>query len=414
MKTLYLECFSGISGDMTVAALLDLGIDSHIVLDGLKSLGLDGYEIKISKTNKCGIVATDFDVVLHSHHHTHDDEHHHHDGDLSHQHSDEEEHTHEHRSLSDIEALINDSDLNATVKALAIKIFRILGESEAEVHGIDIEAVHFHEVGAIDSIVDIVAASICIDALKTPKIVCSPLYDGVGFQKCMHGLVPVPVPAVMNIAKTANIPMKRLDVNGEMVTPTGAAIVAAIADEFAVMPQMTISQIGYGAGKKDFPHANLLRAIVGETENQSDIDHIVVLETNIDDCTPEVLGFCMDRLVELGVKDVHFTPIYMKKNRPAYQLTVLCDELAEKAVIKAIFLHTSSIGLRRRVSDRIIMSRTADMVMTEFGEIAIKRCTFEDIDKNYVEYESAKNAAIRNGVSLDCVYRAVGKRSGRE
>jgi uncharacterized protein (TIGR00299 family) protein len=400
LRTLYLECFSGISGDMTVAALLDLGIDKNIVFDGLNSLGLDGYEIKIGKTCKCGIVATDFDVILHNLQH---------ENDIQKHHDDQHTHTHEHRSLSSIEELIDNSGLNEKVKALAIKIFRILGESEAEVHGIDLEEVHFHEVGAIDSIVDIVAASICIDALKIDRIICSPLYDGIGFQKCIHGLVPVPVPAVLNIAKTANIPMKSIAVNGEMVTPTGAAIVAAIADEFAEMPQMTISQIGYGAGKKDFSHANLLRAIVGETNNSDMNDQVVVLETNIDDSTPEALGFCMERLTLLGVNDVYFTPIYMKKNRPAYLLTVLCRENLEKDVIRAMFLHTSSIGLRRRVSNRIIMSRTEDMISTEFGDIAIKRCKFEDIEKNYVEFESAKNAAIRNDVSLDVVYGAVWK-----
>ena len=272
-KILYLECYSGISGDMTVAALLDLGVDEGFLRKALDSLNLEGYGIKIGRTSKCGIDACDFDVILDSeHHHDHSHDHHHEDHGHSHKHHHSHDHSHvhnhhEHRNIEDIFKIIDESGISSRAKTISKKIFNIVAIAESKAHGLPVEEVHFHEVGAVDSIVDIVAAAVCLDELDIEEVVVSDLYEGKGHVRCQHGIIPVPVPAVVNIAMENSLSLRITDAKGEMVTPTGAAIVAAIRTKDHLPESYTISNIGIGAGKKDFEKANILRAyIIGDNE----------------------------------------------------------------------------------------------------------------------------------------------------
>ena len=400
MKTLYLECKSGISGDMFVGSMLDLGVESDGLLSALKQLNVDGYSIEITKILKNDISATDFNVILqeelpHDHEHEHNHEHEH-----SH---------HSHNTFAEIKSLINTSKLSEDVKTLSIKIFEIIAIAESKVHMTDIENVHFHEVGAIDSIVDIVAAAYCVVNLCPDKIVCSTLTEGSGFIKAAHGLLPVPCPATAEIFKNASIPFECSETKGELVTPTGAAIVAAITQQFGIMPKMTIHSIGFGSGKKDFEHPNVLRAFIGDSfEQKKEVvseniikDKVAVLETCIDDSTGEALGYCLELLIEAGANDAYYTPVYMKKNRPAYELTVLCTEENIDKLSQIIFKHTGSIGMRVRISDRLILQRQLAKIATKYGEIAYKTCKTSEFVKHKPEFESIKSAAQKYNISLN-------------
>lgn len=257
-ETLYLECYSGISGDMTVAALLDLGASEEALRKSLDSLNVDGYEIEIGRTTKCGIDACDFDVILeHEHHHHHD-----HDHDHNHDH-----HDHEHRNINDILEIIDKAEISERAKSISKDIFNIVAKAESKAHGIDIDKVHFHEVGAIDSIVDIIAVAVCIDDLDIDDVIVSEMYEGRGHVKCQHGIIPVPVPAVANIVVDNSLDIRITDTMGEMVTPTGAAIAAALKTRDFLPESYKIKKIGIGAGKKDFPKANILRAYIIEEAN---------------------------------------------------------------------------------------------------------------------------------------------------
>lgn len=279
-KILYFECYSGISGDMTVASLLDLGVDENVLISGLDSLNLEGYSIKIGRTSKCGIDACDFDVILdnqddhhhHNHEHTHEDDHthdHSHEHDHSHDHSHEHQHHHhhEHRNIIDIYKIIDESGITENAKIISKKIFDIVAVAESKAHGLPVEEVHFHEVGAVDSIVDIVATAICLDELNIDRVVVSDLYEGKGHIRCQHGIIPIPVPAVANIIMENKLSLKTTDIMGEMITPTGAAIVAATVTEKSLPESYTIEKIGIGAGKKDFEKANILRTYIIKDKN---------------------------------------------------------------------------------------------------------------------------------------------------
>ncbi|PWM38677.1 MAG: nickel pincer cofactor biosynthesis protein LarC [Clostridiales bacterium] len=411
MATLYLECLSGISGDMSAAALLDLGANAEGLQKMLHALPVDGYHVHISQKEKCGIRCCDFDVHLeedgnaHAHAHDHGHEHdHEHSHDHPHEHDHHHHHPHVHRGLSDVTAIIDASTLSERAKELAKKMFGFVAEAEAQVHGLPIDEVHFHEVGAIDSIIDILSVAYCLDDLGIDRIICSPLSEGTGYVWCQHGKMPVPAPATLEIARRCGIPLVITDAEGEMVTPTGAAV-AALADEYKIPEGLTVLRVGYGGGKKDFPHANVLRAmLVREAGGDETIE---VLETAIDDSTPEQLSFLMERLFELGVADAHFTPIFMKKNRPASLLTVLCKKELKERVVETIFLHSTTIGLREYTVKRTCMRREAGTLETKYGEIKVKRCTYGAISKVYPEYESAREAAIKNGVPLEEIYRQI-------
>ncbi len=415
-KILYLECYSGISGDMTVGALLDLGADADVLKQALDSLHVDGYEIRIGRASKCGIDACDFDVIIpdqpeYDEGHMHEHEHHHHDHDHEHEHhhhdhDHEHHHHHEHRNIYDVYAIIDRLD-NENVKDMAKKMFMIVAEAESKAHGKPIEEVHFHEVGAIDSIVDIISTAVCVDNLGVDEIVVSDLYEGTGHVRCAHGMMPVPVPATANIAAANHLNLKITDAKGEMVTPTGAAIAAALRSADQLPANYKIRKIGLGAGKKDFPKANVLRAMLLETEDDAEVrEDIWKLECNLDDCTGEMLGYCMEKLLKAGARDVFYVPIYMKKNRPAYMLNVLCDKACVDAMEAIIFSETTTIGIRRYPVERSLMSRNAATVHTPFGDVTLKVCERGGQQYRYPEYDSVKSVCEAAGVPFKIVYQA--------
>lgn len=423
-KILYLECFSGISGDMTVGALLDLGADREVLLGTLDALHVDGYEVKIGRRSKCGIDACDFDVLIPEqpeydeghHHHDHDHDHHHHDHDHDHDHHHHDHdhahhHAHEHRNIHDVFAVIDRLE-NEHVKELSKKMFMIVAEAESKAHGLPIDQVHFHEVGAIDSIIDIISVAVCVDNLGVEDIVVSKLYEGSGHVHCQHGMMPVPVPATANIVAANHLPIKITDTQGEMVTPTGAAIAAALRTADQLPENYRIVRIGLGAGKKDFPKANVLRAMLLETEDntaepgQEAGENIWKLESNIDDCSGEVLGYTMDRLLAAGARDVWYMPAYMKKNRPAYMLGVLCTRDLVEKMEDIIFSETTTIGIRKYPVERTILKRRSVETETVYGTVELKVCEKNGNIYCYPEYESVKAVCEAAGVPFKAVYQA--------
>jgi len=372
-QTLYLECYSGISGDMTVAALLDLGADQQLLKKALKSLPITGFETVISRVKKAGLDVCDFQVILDQDNHDHDmaylhGDDHHHQGEKHthhhltepghyHPHQEKKNHSHDHRGLPEIVEIINQAQITDHAKALAIRIFSIIADAEAKAHGVDRERVHFHEVGAVDSIVDIVAVAVCLDNLNIREVIVPDVYEGRGFVRCQHGVIPVPVPAVTHIAASHQLNLHITDTNGELITPTGAAIVAAIKTCDQLPRQFAIEKTGIGAGKRTYDRPSLLRAMLITDKSKKNGD-IYKLETNIDDCGGEILGFVMERLFEAGARDVHYIPVYMKKNRPAYLLNVICSEADIETLEQIIFEETTTIGIRRIQMESTGLKRT--------------------------------------------------------
>ncbi len=425
MKVLYFDCFSGISGDMTLGALLDLGIDKAAFLAELEKLKVDGYSIEINKKIKNGISGTDVHVVLEeTGHHENSEEHqygeiHHTD----HHHHEEHEHTHENthnhhseRNLEDIELIINQSDLRPRVKSMSTKIFREIARAEAKVHGKNINEVHFHEVGAVDSIVDIIGSCICLDMLGIERIFASELHEGKGFVKCAHGLLPVPVPAVMEMLCSSKIPLITEDIPFELVTPTGLGIIKMIASGFGKMPPMSIDKTGYGMGKRETGRFNALRVVMGSLYQQDMIpnDEISILETNIDNMSPEIMGYTMEKLLDSGALDVYYTPIYMKKNRPSAMLTVLVKSGEEKKISDIIFSETSTLGIRISHSQRFCMDRELVKVNTQYGAVRVKVANIGDIMKFAPEYEDCRSIALKTGMPIKEVYEMVTEKYRQE
>ncbi len=440
---LYLECNSGISGDMTVAALLDLGADRQILLDALSSLPLTGYSIEIKDVYKSGIRACDFNVILdhdnhdhdmdylhghahsiadeHNHTHSHNlsDEHeqiHRHDhsmtvGDVHGHDTDESQHIHHHhhdaRNLNDITKIIQTGQLSSGAKDLALKIFQILAEAEAAVHGKTLEEIHFHEVGAVDSIVDIVAVAVCIDNLSPSGIVISALTDGKGQIRCQHGLIPVPVPAVTAIAMQNDLTLNISDVEGELVTPTGAAIAAAVRTATTLPKEFRIRRIGFGAGKRDYAATGLLRAMLLQPLSKDTHDTILSLETNVDDCSGEALSYTMQLLLDAGALDAFCIPIYMKKNRPACLLKVLCNPEQRAEMESIIFRNTTTIGIRIQEMQRTKLPRKIFALETPWGMADVKCCTYGNDTYYYPENDSVSRLAKQNGTGFTEMYNMI-------
>jgi hypothetical protein len=424
-QTLYLECNSGISGDMTVAALLDLGADKEVLDKVLKDMPVEGFDIEVSRVNKAGLDVCDFNVKLDKEHANHDhdmeylfgDTHenvheHHHDHEHKHHHENVEnnEHSHEHRGLQEIQYIIEETQMSVRAKELSLRIFNILAQAEAKAHGVEINDVHFHEVGAVDSIVDIISVAVCIDNLDITNVIVPYMCEGNGTIRCQHGVLPIPVPAVANIVQMNDLNIKMIDMMGELVTPTGAAIVAALKTSDKLPSQFKIKKIGMGAGKRNYERPSILRAMLIEPElkpvdlGENNKDFIYKLETNIDDCTGEMLGYVMDILFENGARDVHYTPVYMKKNRPAYLLTVICTEDNVKTLEDIIFKETTTIGIRRIKMERTILERKPKTVTLSIGELNIKKCTLPDgTVRKYPEYESMAKLARENNISIQDV-----------
>lgn len=423
-KTLYLECSSGISGDMTAAALLDLGADRTALEKALSSLDVTGYKVKISRVNKAGLDVCDFDVQLdaqhenhdhdmgylhgeeHAHHdHDHDKEHHHRHG-FGPRHDHHHEHSHEYRGLPEILSILDRADLTLRARETAKRIFHILAEAESKAHGVPLEKVHFHEVGAVDSIVDITAVAVCLDNLDVTQVIIPSLSEGYGTVRCQHGVIPVPVPATVNIVSAYGLNLHFSNIEGELVTPTGAAIAAAIRTGDKLPARFHIEKTGMGAGKRSYERPSLLRAMLIEDTGRLS-DGVWKLETNLDDCTGEALGYVMDRLLESGARDVHYTPVYMKKNRPGWQLTVLCDKAQREMLEEIIFTETTTIGIRRVWMERTVLPREMRTVKTPWGEAQVKVCTLGSGKRFYPEYESVAALCRASGRSYQEVYGAV-------
>ncbi len=390
MRIAYFDCFSGISGDMALGALVDAGADFGALKEGLAALGIGGYEIAAEKVAKNGIASTSVSVIVGGH-------------------EAERQHT---RAFSEIRRIIDGSELSEGVKSRSVAIFRRLGEAEATIHDTDIEEIHFHEVGAVDAIVDIVGACICLELLGIDAVHASAVPTFHGMAHTAHGTFPLPAPATVEILK--HVPWRKLDIDGEIVTPTGAAILAELADRFGDMPPMSVESIGYGAGKKDFDIPNVLRVMIGETvsrqpcrESTGECKEVAVIETNIDDLSPQLYDSVMDRLLASGALDVYLTPIQMKKNRPATLLSVMCapDDVDKMSAI--LFEETSTIGVRIDMRTRICLPREVISVDTQFGPMRVKvaRSNGEVVNVQ-PEYEDCKSAAAQHGVGVKKVMNA--------
>jgi pyridinium-3,5-bisthiocarboxylic acid mononucleotide nickel chelatase len=400
-RTLYLDCFAGASGDMLVGAMLDSGLDFELLRSALLKLGVEGYELSLGRVDRSGISAAKFDVHLNSEPHSHE---HHHNHEHSHgQHSHGHSRQSHHRSLSEIKGIISSSNLSELVKQRAQAIFQRIGEAEAKIHDVPIETVHFHEVGAIDSIVDIVGACVALDALKIERIISSPLHVGSGTFQCAHGTYPVPGPATAELLK--GVPIYSKDVEGELVTPTGAAIISTLAEGYGPMPMMKIENIGYGAGTRDYPKfPNALRAIIGELEEDADRTPgaVTIIEANIDDLNAQVFGYLMEKALAAGALDIFYTPVQMKKNRPGVLLTLLCNPTDRERMCDLIFRETTTLGVRYRNEQREILTREFVTVETEYGPIRVKVSRARDgrAMNASPEFEDCRVAAEKSGVGL--------------
>jgi pyridinium-3,5-bisthiocarboxylic acid mononucleotide nickel chelatase len=390
LRTLYFDCFAGISGDMTLGALVDAGADARELTERLALLDVDGYEISFEKVDRSGIGATRAVVRM----------------------TKEEK---KHRHLSHIEKIIGDSRLDDSVKGRALKIFRRLGEAEARVHDVPVERVHFHEVGAVDAIVDVVGACIGFELLQVERFVASALHVGSGTVEMEHGRFPVPPPAVAELLKGA--PVYSTDIVGELVTPTGAAIVATVCEEFGALPRMRVEATGYGAGGREYKNfPNVLRLLVGESDKAGEAPHgasrqgeeeLSMVETNIDDVSPQVLGHLLERALELGALDCYFTPVQMKKNRPGVLVSILCRPSDGEAMHELLFAETPTLGVRSYAVRRRALEREAVTVETEFGTIAVKVARWRGRTVGATpEYEDCRAAARAHNVALRVVQEA--------
>lgn len=443
MRIAYLECFSGISGDMFLGALLDAGVPPEVFTQTVAALGVDA-RLEISRVDRSGISATKLDVIAagekelpreefwekeskaaehnHAHSqeqaHTHNHEHshgatdshsHEHGHSHSHEHTHEHQssHSHSHRGLKEIRQIIRGASISQSVKDRAIRIFEALGAAEAKVHNTDVEKIHFHEVGAIDAIVDIVCASVGVEALGVDEWVCSPLNVGGGTVVCAHGAFPIPAPATLELLK--NAPVYSGEIQKELVTPTGAAIVSVLASRFSHFPSMKTEKIGYGAGTRNFKNSpNVLRLTVGETAHQSEspfpVEEITVLEANVDDMTPQVFGYVMEQALQSGALDAFGTPVQMKKSRPGMLLTVLCQTEDSQRLTKLILAETTTLGVRMRRERRAALTRRHVSVTTKWGDVRMKLANLNGSISNYApEYEDCRQIAREQKVPLKTV-----------
>lgn len=424
MNILYYDCFAGISGDMNLAALIDLGVEPDYLRNELSTLGLDDeFELVVSRDARNGIQGTRVDVRLHvqphGHHHNHDHEHAHihgaPHGHEAHKHHRDVEgaaarpHGH-HRNFADIRDIIQSSSLAEEVKETSLCIFRQVAEAEARVHGKPVDEVHFHEVGATDSIVDIVGAAICRHRLGVDAVWASPVELGSGFVRCAHGIMPVPSPATVEILR--GIPATRGGTDHEATTPTGAAILAALVDEFTATPAMAIAKTGYGVGHREAILPNVLRVHLAEVEQPRRPGAVQarLLQCNIDDMTGEFLGGLMDLLMENGAMDVHFTPIIMKKNRPAIQISLLCSEAEEERFKLLLFRHTTTLGVKSFPLEKTVLERRLVKLETPLGPVTVKQALLEGVVLHVKpEFEECREIARRHDLPLAEVYALIGR-----
>ena len=455
MKTLYLDIFSGISGDMFLGALIDLGVDFHQLERELEKLSLHEYHLHVSRQRRSSIEGVKFDVHLESAHHHHDEHEHPHEHEHSHSHEDshahEHEHEHEHRhgehshthprqhghehegdehlhthehshgkgedhthgrTFTEIKEIINRSALSDWIKQKSIAVFHRIAVAEGKIHGQPPEQVHFHEVGAIDSIVDIVGACIALETLGKPRLLAAPVIEGYGWVNCAHGRFPIPAPATLEILSGRGIPVGQCDEPHELVTPTGAALLAELVEAFGLMQEFVPAKIGYGLGtRENKTRPNVLRVLLGETQavvtHDWETDTIVVLETNLDDINAEILGAFVEKALASGALDVFHTPIQMKKNRPGVLLTVLCPSVEADRFTEMLLRETTAFGVRRHTTERRKLKRETVTIKTPFGEVAVKLGRLDGrILQAAPEFESCKKLAEQKGMPLKQIYEA--------
>jgi len=433
MKRLYLDCGMGAAGDMLTAALLELVDDKEAFVRKLNSLGIPDVTYISETKEKCGITGTHMKVLVHGeeeeshddhHHHDHDHEHeeHHHDHDHEHEdhhhdhhhdheheehhhdHHHDHEHHHSHSSMHDIEHIVREHlDIPDKVKDDVMAVYKLIAEAEGHVHNRPVDEIHFHEVGSKDAIADVVAVCMLINELGVEAITASPIHVGSGHVHCAHGVLPVPAPATAYILK--DIPIYSEHIRGELCTPTGAALLKYFVKNYGDMPLMRVTRIGYGMGKKDFERANLVRAILGESEDTGDV--VYELNCNIDDMTGEKIGFATERLFEAGALDVYTIPVNMKKNRPGILLKVLCNGQQKEKIIENIFRYTSTLGIREQKIQRHILDRRIETVNTEYGDVRVKVSEGYGVKRCKPEYEDLANIAKNKNISIDEVERLI-------
>ena len=381
MKTLYFDCFAGASGDMILGAMVSAGVDPTVLSQQLSLLNVQGFDVRFETVERAELSATHAIVIT--------------------------VHQHQHRHLKDILAIISNAHLSAAVKARATKIFTRLGEAEARVHNQPIEKVHFHEVGALDAIVDVVGAAICFELLGIERFISSPLHVGSGFVQMEHGRFPVPPPAVADLLK--GVPFYSTDINGELLTPTGAAIITTVSEQYGPMPSMRCDSIGYGAGTREYESfPNALRVFVGDSEPaESQIEKLLMIETNIDDLSPQVLGHVMDRAFELGALDCYFTSVQMKKNRPGVLLSILSNPDSKRELMELVLSETTTLGVRTYEVERRALERSVVRVETQYGPIDVKVARLNGHVVNEMpEFEQCRRIARESGVPLKRVEEA--------
>jgi uncharacterized protein (TIGR00299 family) protein len=422
VQTLYLDIFSGISGDMFIGAMLDLGVEFKTVERELRKLRLDGYHLQAVRRHKSSIEGVKFDVHVAGEPCDHEDEavgdgpghhhHPHHPGDHSHTHEHPHDspphHHHENRDFVQIQKLIEDSALSAWVKEKSVAVFRRVAIAEGKIHGLPPEKVHFHEVGAVDSIVDIVGACLCLELLGQPRVLAAAVVEGTGWVQCAHGRFPVPTTATLEILGARGIPLTQCEEPQELVTPTGAALLAEFAESFGPMRGLVARKVGYGLGTRDNrTRPNVLRAVLGEPAEAAagapdwESDTIAVLETNLDDISGEVLGHFIESTLKAGALDVFHTPIQMKKNRPGILLTILCPAADADRFTERLLRHTSAFGVRRSLLERRKLRREFLRVRTDFGEIPVKIGRLEgEIVQVAPEFDACRDKAVQAGVAV--------------
>jgi uncharacterized protein (TIGR00299 family) protein len=430
MRTLFLDLFSGISGDMFIGALVDLGVDGQKLESELTKLGLAGYHLHFTQSQKRGIAGVKFDVHLAEHHggdaseeHEHQHEHHHehahvHSESAAHSHSHSHSHAHSHdhdhtRTFSQIKRIIAESQLSDWVKNKSIAVFERIAVAEGKIHGLPPEEVHFHEVGALDSIIDIVGGCIALELLDKPRVLASRVLDGNGWVDCAHGRFPIPAPATLAILGARGVPVSQCNEPHELITPTGAALLAEFVEEFGPMQDVVAEKIGFGLGtRENRTRPNVLRALLGEAattnaEHDWELDSVVVLETNLDDISSEILGQFVENALARGALDVFYTPIQMKKNRPGVLLTVLCAAAQADDFTALMLRETSTFGVRRYLAERRKLKREFTKVLTPYGEVSVKLGKLDgQVVQAAPEFESCKRLAGEKRVALKDVYAA--------
>lgn len=399
MKTLYLECGMGAAGDMLTAALLELIDDKQAFVNRINRLGLPGVNVTAEPSVKCGITGTHMKVTVdgeeeesldaHSHHHEHGREHSH----------------HHHASVADIEELINGLDVSDRVKADAKAVYALIAEAESQVHGHPVSEIHFHEVGTMDAVTDVVSVCLLMEEIGAEEVVVSPVHVGSGHVHCMHGILPVPAPATALILK--DVPTCGGHIQGELCTPTGAALLKHFASRFGDRPMMKTKAIGYGMGKKDFEQANCVRAFLGESEGKR--EQITKLECNLDDMTGEDIGYAIEQLFSAGAREVFTQPIGMKKNRPGVLLSVLCSAEDADRMAEEIMKHTSTLGIRRQEMSRYVLKRDVRTISTPYGDVRIKRASGMGVERSKPEFDDVAMLAVENNLPLRTIRDAVEK-----